>query len=221
MAKKKDEFLDAVTARAMHDLDMRRVLRESGIDPSGSAKELRSRLDSLSLDQRTELQERSTLLEEASGRPNDLYYALGELASVSWAERTKGLQDQAEALLTNEMEHARSALSANDVDRFDKIRSEVESVSEAVMAGDRDARRDVRKELRSYFQDQGISIPTERRRIIVDQISDMLPLSPEIAQVRQAPAMLTQARMDHDRRMEAMREQTPANEMKATPTLTR
>ena len=91
---------DAISARAIHDSEMREILNDLGLHQS-SPGDLRAAMDQLDPKQRDTLLQRSGELEERSGRSNGAYLALGDFAHRRWVELMRDLNAQAKVIMAD------------------------------------------------------------------------------------------------------------------------
>jgi|JRYH01.1.fsa_nt_gb hypothetical protein len=213
MRSPKDTFLEAIAVRATHDQDMRAMLREMGIDPTGSLEEVSARLRDLDGDTIRELRTANADLEARTGRRADLYYGLNYLAEQRWAELMHPLKEQAKAM-EKDIKAARDALQSNNNDRFETLHEKIEAMSTEIIHGSRDSRGEVRRDLRRHLSKEGADLDSEARKIMVDQVSNMLAVPKDVRAAMVISDRLIEERAALERKRE--RELSP----QATPRIT-
>ncbi len=194
---------DAISARAIHDSEMREILNDLGLHQS-SPGDLRAAMDQLDPKQRDTLLQRSGELEERSGRSNGAYLALGDFAHRRWVELMRDLNAQAKVIMAD-MEPAMQGVRTNDKEAFEYHRTRFAEQGEIMTDAVAEARNQLRRDIRREVKGGALSLDTEARAPLVDHLTRAAPVPQAITDVMGAAGKLEAAKANQDLAMEQRR----------------
>lgn len=194
---------DAISARAIHDSEMREILSDLGLHQS-TPGDLRAAMDQLDPRQQDELLRRSEELEERSGRSNTAYLSLGDFAHRRWVELMRDLNDKAKAVMAD-MEPAMQGVLTNNKEVFEHYRQRFAEHGEMMTDAVADARNQLRRDIRREVKDGALNLDTEARAPLVDHLTRAAPVPQAITDVMGAAGKLEAAKAQQDLAMEQRR----------------
>lgn len=195
--------LDAIAARAVHDLEMREILSDVGLFQS-DPRELRAALDQLSASQKFDLYDRSMDLEEASGLSNDAYKTLGDYAQKRWVGLMKKPTAQAEKAMAD-MEPALQSVRSENAESFESFRQRFAEQGEIMTDNVAGARNELRRDIRKAVNDMGFDFDTSARAPLVDHLTRAAPVPSSVSEVMGASDKLEAAKSQHEMAQEQRR----------------
>lgn len=194
---------DAISARAIHDSEMREILNDLGLHQS-SPSDLRAAMDQLAHHQQEELLRKSGELEERSGRTNAAYQSLGDFAHRRWVELMRGLNERAKEVMAD-MEPAMQGIRSNDKEAFEKYRQRFAEQGEQMTDAVADARNALRRDIRREVKGGSLNLDTEARAPLVDHLTRGAPVPQAVTDVMGAAGKLEAAKANQDLQLEQRR----------------
>lgn len=198
-----DRKMDAITARAQHDPEMRDILSDIGIFESDPDR-LRDALDTLPMQKKFELFDSSDDLEKASGRSNDAYMLIGDFAQQRWVELMAQPKQVAQKI-NDVMPAAKRTIETGNTEQYGAYQQQFAERGAELNDAVTEARNTLRRDIRSEVKASGLDYDTATRGPLVEHLTRSAPVPAEVTDAIGAAGRLENAKMRYDSNLERQR----------------
>ena len=159
-------------ARAVHDDNFRDLLRNFGISPDGSLKDVRDRLATMDDREFQELVSRiddADLTDPQAARAQLVLSELDELSRNLWVRERDALSQEAKKVMEGPVVEARRQLARGNLDAFHEKQAEISDQVGKFSAAIREAQNRVGDEMRQFLYAAPADISKADRKKIIEE----------------------------------------------------